>query len=182
MASSRTQRTLTRRPNGVPNEVTERKPGGMPAGASRFERPFLRPASAARTDGSCWITAARKADSGGHAASTFPSEPSTAPSGAASVIARTSAFVTRARETGSTAAAEFRELFWNIESISAPASEARSVAERWASERVRDCVCVQIDGQPRDACAQDKSHGDADDVSHPTRPHAASIGGSPLRL
>src|SRR6201995_5946692 len=145
MASSRTQRTLTRRPNGVPNEVTERNPGGMPAGASRFERPFLRPASAARTDGSCWIKAARKDENGGQRGSTFPSEPSTAPSGAASVLARTSAFVTRARETGSTAAAEFPELVWNIESISAPASEARSVAERWASERVRDCVsCKSI--------------------------------------
>ena len=98
------------------------------------------------------------------------------------LIARTSAVVTRARETGSTAAAEFRELFWNIESISAPAREARSVAERWASERVRDCVsCKSMASQvtPR---TQDESHGDADDVSHPTRPHAASIGGSSLRL
>jgi hypothetical protein len=41
---------------------------------------------------------------------------------------------------------------------------------------------VQVDGEPGDASAKDKPHSDADDVSHPTLPHAASIGGGYFEL
>ena len=182
MASSRTQRTLTRRPNGVWKEVAERNPGGMPAGASRFERPLRRPASAARTDGSCWITAARNADSGGHAASTLPSGPSTAPSGAALVIARTSAGChpragnrEHRRRGVPRAVLEHR--------VDQRAGEGRTLSRRALGIGAGARLCVaQIDGEPGDAATEDESQGDTDGVPHPTRPHTASIGCGSLQL